>query len=54
MTELARDFTSSELRSYRFSLGTIIASALSGFIAGVAVASIIWFAVVYFMDSLSK
>jgi hypothetical protein len=54
MTGITRDFTSTELRSYRFSLGTIIASALSGFIAGVAVASIIWFAVFYFMNTIAK
>jgi len=36
------DFVSSEKRVYRFKLGTVIASSLSGFVAGVVVASILW------------
>lgn len=37
-----RDFISTEKRNYRFQLGTTVASALSGFIAGVIATSIFW------------
>lgn len=36
------DFISKEQRSFRFQLGTTVASALSGFIAGVIATSIFW------------
>jgi len=36
------DFISRENTRYRFKLGTVIASSLSGFIAGALVASIAW------------
>lgn len=41
---------SPEVTTYRFKIGKHIASSLSGFIAGVVVASTVWFAVVYFTD----
>ncbi len=37
-----RDFVSQEQREYRFKLGNVIASSLSGFIAGVLLSSIFW------------
>ena len=37
-----RDFVSNEPRFYRFKIGTVIASSLSGFIAGVLITSIAW------------
>ncbi len=49
-----RDFISKEERPFKFKIGWVNASALSGFIAGVIAASIIWFAVAYFIKLLSK
>lgn len=51
---LVRDFISKEERRFRAKLGWHIASALSGFIAGVIAASVVWFAVVYVLKVLSK
>lgn len=36
------DFVSNEQRDYKFKMGTLVASSLSGFIAGAAIASIAW------------
>lgn len=36
------DFISNEQRDYRFKLGTVLASSLSGFIVGFIVTSIGW------------
>lgn len=36
------DFVSREPQSFRFKLGTVVASSLSGFIAGVLVTTIFW------------
>ena len=36
------DFISKENRQYKFKIGTLIASSLSGFIAGVLLTSIAW------------
>ena len=44
------DFIAEGGTQYQFKIGKYIASSLSGFIAGVIVASIVWFAVVYFTD----
>jgi hypothetical protein len=46
------DFVSPETSKYRFKIGRHIASSLSGFIAGVIAASIVWFAVAYLTDVL--
>ena len=42
MNKIIRDFVSEEQRDYNFKIGAVIASSLSGFIAGFVVASIIW------------
>ena len=42
MNELLKDFVSEEERYFKFKIGKILASSLSGFIAGGIVASIIW------------
>lgn len=42
MNKIVRDFISEENRQYNFKIGAVIASSLSGFIAGFVVASIIW------------
>ncbi|TSC60405.1 MAG: hypothetical protein LiPW15_283 [Parcubacteria group bacterium LiPW_15] len=43
------DFVSHEKRSFRFKLGKLLASSLSGFIAGVILASIFWFLAAYIL-----
>lgn len=45
------DFVSiGSTEKYQYKLGRSVASALSGFIAGVIVASIVWSAVAYFAN----
>jgi len=39
---IKRDFISDEKREFKYKLGTTIASALTGFIAGAVVASMAW------------
>lgn len=39
---LLRDFISEEKREFKYRLGQLIASGLSGFIAGIIAASIFW------------
>ena len=39
---MSNDFVSNEKRKYPFQLGSLVASSLSGFIAGVIAASIFW------------
>lgn len=49
MKKVAREFVSEEKKTYRFRLGTVIASSLSGFIAGMVVGSaVIWVLLNYF------
>ena len=43
MENLQNDFVSNEKRKYEWSLGKILASSLSGFIAGVVVASLFFY-----------
>lgn len=45
MNTIVRDFVSEEPREYSFKLGHTIASALSGFIAGVLVTGIVWYVI---------
>jgi len=42
MSEIFRDFVSEENREYKFKLGRLVASSLTGFISGAVMASIIW------------
>ena len=46
-SDVVGDFVSRENKSYRFRLGKILASSLSGFIAGFIFASILWFLAAY-------
>ena len=39
---IQRDFISDEKRTFRYKIGTILASSLSGFIAGCIFASLAW------------
>jgi tetrahydromethanopterin S-methyltransferase subunit F len=54
MDKPTNDFISREERTFKFKLGKVIASALSGFIAGVVFASIIWVIALYIFNVLSK
>ncbi len=42
MKKIKNDFVSQEPREYRFKMGKLLASSLSGFIAGAVLASIFW------------
>lgn len=42
MVKITRDFISKEDRDFRFKIGQLLASSLSGFIAGLIVMGIIW------------
>jgi len=42
MEKIGRDFISEESRQYKFKIGHLIASSLSGFLAGVIFASLVW------------
>lgn len=42
MNSVVRDFVSEEPRTFRMKLGHALASSLSGFAAGIIVASIVW------------
>ena len=42
MYKILKDFVSEEERYFQFKIGKVLASSLSGFVAGVIVASIIW------------
>ena len=53
MNNIVRDFISEEKREYRFKIGGLIASALSGFLAGIVVASIIWVIALQYFTSIS-
>jgi len=46
--DLSREFVSEEQRSFGFKIGRTLASALSGFIAGVIFASIVWALILLF------
>lgn len=48
--KLKDEFISDDGRKYKFKIGKHHATALSGFIAGAIFASIIWYAVAYFMN----
>lgn len=45
--KVGREFVSDDTRQYPVHLGKTKASSLSGFIAGVVLASIIWYAAVF-------
>jgi hypothetical protein len=50
--ESENDFISSGSKEYKFKIGKRVASSLSGFIAGVVVATIVWFAAHYVINIL--
>jgi len=54
MDKLINDFVSWEERVFKFKLGKVLASALSGFIAGVVFASLVWIIATYVFEMLLK
>lgn len=44
MNKIAREFVSQDARQFPVRLGSHLASALAGFLAGAAVATIVWLA----------
>jgi len=48
LQNFSRDFISEEQRQFKFKIGKTLASALSGFIAGVIFTSIFWIIIFYF------
>lgn len=51
MNNYLKEFTEEGPRDFNFKIGKILASSLSGFIAGVVLSSIIWGIVVYLMSA---
>jgi len=51
MEKILRDFVSHEQRQYNFKLGQVVASALTGFLAGLISASIIWMLALYYINN---
>jgi hypothetical protein len=51
LDSLSRDFISEEQRQFKFKIGKTLASALSGFIAGVIFTSIFWIIIFYFFKT---
>ncbi len=49
MNKLMRDFISNDSQVYNFKLGTVIASGLSGFIAGAIGASVAWELFIFYL-----
>ncbi|MGE5297877.1 MAG: hypothetical protein ACM3KM_01815 [Acidobacteriaceae bacterium] len=51
MHKIARDFISEETRHFEFKVGEVLASALSGFIVGVIVSSVIWILAFHYLNT---
>ncbi len=49
-----RDFISNEKREYRYKLGTLVASALAGFVGGFIFASIAIGIAIYYISIMAK
>ncbi len=49
MNKLKEEFVCQEKKKFRFQIGRLFASGLSGFIAGVIFASIIFFTIYYLL-----
>lgn len=52
--DIKNEFVSDDARKYPMKLGKTKASSLSGFIAGVILASIIWYLIVYVFEIVCK
>lgn len=49
--DISKDFISKEQRDYKFKIGSVLASSLTGFVVGAIVASTIWAVGVNYMSS---
>jgi tetrahydromethanopterin S-methyltransferase subunit F len=49
MNKLEEEFISRENKKFKFQIGRLLASGLSGFIAGVIFASIVFFTIYYLL-----
>jgi len=49
MARIRDDFISTDNRVYKFKIGQVIASSLSGFIAGFITATVIWVVIFKFL-----
>lgn len=54
MNPITQDFVSQEKRTFRLRIGRILASSLTGFIAGVIVASILWIVGIWYLGQFQK
>ena len=54
MNPVTQDFVSQEKRTFRLRIGRILASSLTGFIAGMIVASILWIVGIWYVGQLQK
>ncbi len=54
MNPIGQDFVSGESRTFHFKIGKMLASSLTGFIAGVIVASVVWTVGVWYINQLQK
>ncbi len=48
---ISEDFISKDQRNYKFKIGSVVASSLTGFVVGAIVASTIWAVGVNYMSS---
>lgn len=51
MNNYLKEFTDEGHHDFRFKIGRLLASSLSGFIAGVIFSSIVWSVVIYLLDA---
>ncbi len=49
---IRKAFVSDDKQKYRFQIGQLVASALSGFVVGVITASMIWMLALYYINNL--
>ena len=49
LRNFSKNFISEEQRQFKFKIGKTLASALSGFVAGVIFTSIFWIIIFYFL-----
>jgi hypothetical protein len=54
MNPIAQNFVSQEQKTFRFRIGRMLASSLTGFIAGMIVASILWIVGIWYLGQLQK
>lgn len=50
MKKIMDEFVSNEQKQFKFKIGRLLASSLSGFIAGVLFSSLVWGLILYLLD----